>query len=194
VPRRPLGCYRQPRGDRAAHRHEPRGTEVRARGERTFVTAFGAGATLTPEAVDALDLGPEDLVHVSSYRLLKRSNGATLGPWLACLSRDPLVLLDPRPLVRDIPTVIWAAALDRADWRSCGARGARLLTGESDDRLAAHALRALVPNLVVRRGPGARTLAPSLRRSRRKPLCCDRCKVPTLTEMHSFGLAPDAAG
>lgn len=98
-------------------------------------------------------------MHVSGYRLLKRSNGATLGPWLACLSRDPLVLLDPGPLVRDIPTAIWAAAVGCADWLNCSAREARLLTGESDDRLAAHALRALVPNLVVLRGPGGRLLA-----------------------------------
>lgn len=104
------------------------------------------------------------------------------------------MLLDPGPLVRDIPTAIWAAAVGCADWLSCSAREARLLTVESDDRLAAHALRALVPNVVLLSGPGAPSRAPSLRRSRRKPLCGDRCKVPTLTEMHSFGLAPDAAG
>jgi sugar/nucleoside kinase (ribokinase family) len=123
-----------------------------ADGERTFVTVFGAEATLTAEALAAVHPGADDLVHVSGYGLLGRSNGAVLGPWLAALGPGPVVLLDPGPLVRDIPAAIWQAALDRADWLSSNVREAVLLTGRTGADAVA-ALLELVPNVILRLGP-----------------------------------------
>ncbi len=123
-----------------------------ADGERTFVTVFGAEATLTAEALAAVHPGPDDLVHVSGYGLLDRSNGAVLGPWLAALGPGPVVLLDPGPLVRDIPAAVWEAAVGRADWLSGNAREVELLTGRTGSD-AVSALLERVPNVLLRLGP-----------------------------------------
>ena len=44
-------------------------------GERTFVTVFGAEASLTAEALAGIRIAEGDLVHVSGYGLLESTNG-----------------------------------------------------------------------------------------------------------------------
>jgi sugar/nucleoside kinase (ribokinase family) len=116
-------------------------------GERTFVTSFGAEAQLTSPPV----VGAGDLVHASGYGLLESTNGAVLTPWLGSVADGVTVLLDPGPLAADIPSL--DTVRERADWLSCNAREAQLLTGEPDAASAARALATVWRGVVVRLGP-----------------------------------------
>lgn len=120
-------------------------------GERTFVTVFGAEASLTADALAGIRLGEGDLVHVSGYGLLASTNGEAIARWLESVPPGHVVLVDPGPLVSDIPPSVWAAAEARADWISCNLREARLMTGEPGPAVAAEAL-ARRGNVVVRLG------------------------------------------
>jgi len=119
-------------------------------GERTFVTVFGAEATLTRNALEGIRVSPGDFVHVSGYGLLERTNGRVLSPWLELLEPGVTVLFDPGPLVGDIPADVMARVASRADWLSCNLREARILTGATDESSAAVALRERFANVVVR--------------------------------------------
>jgi sugar/nucleoside kinase (ribokinase family) len=96
-------------------------------GERTFVTAFGAEAKLTAEAVGSITVAPGDILHLSGYGLLRTTNGSVLAPWLREVPPDVTVLFDPGPLVADIPAESLATVVGRADWVSCNEREARSL-------------------------------------------------------------------
>ena len=58
------------------------------------------------------------------------------------LRPEHVVLLDPGPLVRDIPSEVWAVAAARADWISCSLAEARAITGATDAAEAAAALNS----------------------------------------------------
>jgi sugar/nucleoside kinase (ribokinase family) len=116
-------------------------------GERTFVTSFGAEAQLS--STPTVSVG--DFVHASGYGLLETTNGAVLTPWLGSVPDGVTVLLDPGPLAADIPSLDTVRA--RADWLSCNAREAQLLTGEPDAASAARALAKVWRAVVVRLGP-----------------------------------------
>jgi sugar/nucleoside kinase (ribokinase family) len=128
---------------------------VDAEGERTFVTSPGAEATLTPEDLAPLRPGPQDLIYVSGYSLLYEANRAALTGWLPRLDPAVTVIVDPGPLVGEIPSVALELLLDRADWWSCNAREAALLTGIDDPSAAAHAVRSWLKrgSALVRTGP-----------------------------------------
>jgi len=121
-------------------------------GERRFITAFGAEATLTAGQLAGLAIQPGDVVHVSGYGLLGATNAGSLPGWLLGLRSEHLVLFDPGPLVNQIPDGTLRAVLDRADWLSCNEREALLLTGESSASRAAEALSAGSAGVVVRVG------------------------------------------
>jgi sugar/nucleoside kinase (ribokinase family) len=137
-------------------------------GERTFVTVFGAEARLTSNALDRIRVGSDDFVHVSGYGLLERTNARVLAPWIAALESGPVVLLDPGPLVRDIPDDVLAAVAGRTDWLSCNLHEAQLMTGAHDASQAASALLERFAHVVVRLGadgclvatPGGGTVVP----------------------------------
>jgi sugar/nucleoside kinase (ribokinase family) len=128
-------------------------------GERTFVTSFGAEASLDSEALATVAVEPTDIIHVSGYGLLDSTNAAVIVPWLASLDPRVCVLLDPGPLVADIRPAVWSAALARADWLSCNEREAALITGAADARSAVGLLAQLAPGVVVRRGAAGCLLA-----------------------------------
>ncbi|MFE7169979.1 PfkB family carbohydrate kinase [Streptomyces sp. NPDC057616] len=111
-------------------------------GERTFVTSFGAEATLTPADADAIaaQLRPEDLVQLSGYGLVLPGNGPLLSRLAAALPAGTTLCFDPGPLVADIPESVLAPVLARTDWLSANAREARIMTGHEDPRTAAAAL------------------------------------------------------
>jgi sugar/nucleoside kinase (ribokinase family) len=94
-------------------------------GEYTFVTSPGAEARLTADRLAALTVRPNDVVHVSGYGLAYPVNGPALAGWLSTLDPQVTVLVDPGPLVADIPAPVLAAVLARADWWSCNEREAR---------------------------------------------------------------------
>ncbi len=118
-------------------------------GERTFVTVFGAEATLSARALAEIRLETGDYLHVSGYGLLEATNGAVLAEWLPSVAAGVVVLVDPGPLVNDISPPVWAAARSRADWVSCNLREAQLMTGLADPDAAS---QALGDNVLVRLG------------------------------------------
>ncbi|MEU9410785.1 PfkB family carbohydrate kinase [Streptomyces sp. NPDC048281] len=121
-------------------------------GERTFVTSFGAEATLAPADVAAVRarLHPGDLVQLSGYGLALPGNGPLLSGLTAALPAGSVLCLDPGPLVADIPESVLAPVLARTDWLSANAREARIMTGHEDPRAAATELaRRLAPGAGV---------------------------------------------
>jgi sugar/nucleoside kinase (ribokinase family) len=139
-------------------------TMVEAGGERTFLTSRGAEATLTAADLDRVIPAARDAIYVSGYSLVHDSNRAALLGWLARLSGGQLVFFDPGPLVGSIPAAALAAALGRADWLTCNAREATILTGRADPQEAAAALAgrpgpAGRTRVLVRTGPGGCLIA-----------------------------------
>jgi len=142
-------------------------------GERTFVTVFGAEASLSADDLAGIrlgdtdlnehdlnehdlnehDLNEHDLVHVSGYGLLASTNAAVLAPWIATIAPGHTVLVDPGPLGSDIPAEVLASVAVRADWFSCNLREALVLTGAVDARGAATALRETWRAVIIRLGP-----------------------------------------
>jgi sugar/nucleoside kinase (ribokinase family) len=123
---------------------------IDADGERTFVTVFGAEASLTD--MHGVEVAAGDLLHVSGYGLLERTNASVLAPWLAEVAEGVVMLLDPGPLCGDIHPGVLARLKSRVDWFSCNLREARLLTGQVDAAAAATALAGEWRSVVVRLG------------------------------------------
>jgi sugar/nucleoside kinase (ribokinase family) len=129
-------------------------TLVEASGERTFLTSPGAEATLTGGDLGRVSPAARDAVYLSGYGLVHDSNRAALLGWLARLGDGQPVFFDPGPLVGSIPAGALATVLDRADWLTCNAREAALLTGVADPRAAAAVLagRTSRSRVLVRTG------------------------------------------
>lgn len=106
-------------------------------GERTFVTSPGAEARLRPPDLAAVPLRPGDAVYVSGYDLCYPISGAALGDWLPTLPPDVLLVVDPGPLVAEIPPQRLERVLARTDLFSSNAREAGILTHSTDAREAA---------------------------------------------------------
>ena len=135
-------------------------TVVEAGGERTFLTSPGAEATLDAASLAAVTAGPADAVYLSGYGLAHPASRAALAAWLAEVPEASLVVFDPGPLIDGIPPDALARVLGRADWLTCNAREAALLSGERDPARALHALSrrpAWAPRrgqrVLVRTGP-----------------------------------------
>ena len=128
---------------------------VDASGERTFVTSPGAEATLTLRDLTELRPDPQDIVYMTGYSLLYAANRAALIEWLPSVDPKATVVVDPGPLVDQIPQDALDLVLARADWWSCNAREATLLTGLGEPSAAAHALRARLRrgSVLLRTGP-----------------------------------------
>ncbi|MFL6052840.1 MAG: PfkB family carbohydrate kinase [Actinoallomurus sp.] len=124
-------------------------------GERTFATSVGAEATLTYERLAGIRVGPTDAIYVSGYGLVFPANRTALSRWLGTLPDDATVVVDPGPLVADIPAAVLEPVLARTDWWSCNLHEAAALTGGADPERAATALagRTGRAGVVVRMGP-----------------------------------------
>jgi sugar/nucleoside kinase (ribokinase family) len=124
-------------------------------GERTFLTSRGAEATVTAADLDAIALHRHDAVCLSGYGLVHPSNAAALHGWLARLGDDHVVIFDPGPLVRSAPAGVLGPVLDRADWLTCNAREAAMLTGSADRWDALRGLAGRLPRagILLRVGP-----------------------------------------
>lgn len=119
---------------------------VEPSGERTFVTGVGAEGLLLPEQLAQVRTEAEDIVYISGYSLLHPSNRQALLAWLPGVSSR--VLLDPCPLVADIPGEVLDAVLPHVDVLSCNAEEARTLAGVPEIASAA-------PKLAGRLGPSS---------------------------------------
>ncbi|TNU73929.1 sugar kinase [Miniimonas arenae] len=116
-------------------------------GERTFLTAPGLEAHLTPGMLAAVRVHRKDVVVVSGYDLVN-PGGRALAAWVTAVP-DACVLLDPGPLVGEIDREVLLAVAHRADVLTLNERETRLLGG-------AAAVRHLVrPEATVLRRRGA---------------------------------------
>jgi sugar/nucleoside kinase (ribokinase family) len=124
-------------------------------GERTFLTSRGAEATLTTADLARVRPGPQDAVYLSGYGLAHPANRAALLGWLEQLDDGRIVIFDPGPLVPALPTGALSTVLGRADWLTCNAREATLLTGAQDPQhaLALLTQRSSRAGVLVRTGP-----------------------------------------
>lgn len=125
---------------------------VESTGERTFVTAFGAEVSLTAAQLATVTLRPGDVVHVSGYGLLGRSDGQGLAGWVAALPEAHPVVFDPGPLVADIDRAVLDTVLARADWTSLNEAEVIAVTGAPDARSGTASLVGRARGAVVRRG------------------------------------------
>jgi len=123
---------------------------VEADAERTFVTAPGTEARLSLDDLRALELRAGDAIYVSGYDLAYPVSGAALEAWLPDLAPASLLVIDPGPLVADIPPERLTRVLARADIISLNAREMGLLTGVPDLPEAARLLlNGLAPGALV---------------------------------------------
>ena len=126
-------------------------------GERTFLTAPGAEASLGAADLAAVTAAPGDVVYLSGYSFARPGSRAALLDWLARLGPAAnLVVFDPGPLADQIPAAALAAVLSRTDWLTCNAREAAILSGGRDPLAAARVLagRQQGRGVIVRTGPG----------------------------------------
>jgi sugar/nucleoside kinase (ribokinase family) len=115
-------------------------TMVDSAGERTFVTSRGAEVTATAADLASVRARPADAVYLSGYGLLDPGGPPPVLDWLGRLGQPNLVFFDPGPLVASVPGGVLDRVLRRADWLTCNAREAALLTGCDDPPAAARAL------------------------------------------------------
>jgi ribokinase len=124
-------------------------TFVDDRAERSFVTSPGVEAVLTAEHLAGIVVRPADIVAVSGYDLAYPGSQSALAAWVASLPLGQPVLLDPGPLVPEIPRDLWAAVLSRTTVLTLNEREARLLADRrdsgSDDVVLHTALRRQHP-------------------------------------------------
>ncbi|WP_236545249.1 PfkB family carbohydrate kinase [Tropicimonas marinistellae] len=121
-------------------------------GERTFVAAEGAEGHMNLDDLEAMDLSGVTRVMVSGYTLLYAGARDAVAAWIARAENLPPLLLDPCPLVAEIPQDVLRPVLARAEWVSANAQEAAHLTGYSDPRAAAQALAENRQGAVLRVG------------------------------------------
>jgi sugar/nucleoside kinase (ribokinase family) len=124
-------------------------------GERTFVTSPGSESRLRPADLAAIPLAATDVVYLSGYDLGYLISGASLEWWLPGLDLEIPLVIDPGPLVTEIPASRWSQALARASILTLSSREALLLTGrESALEAAALLVEQVAPDgwVVLRSG------------------------------------------
>jgi len=113
---------------------------VESNAERTFVTSPGTESRLSLSDLYIIPLQSSDAVYVSGYDLGYPISGASLSEWLPTLPAHCLLIIDPSPLVADIPPDRLQTTLARCDILSLNAREIELLTGRTDVPEAASVL------------------------------------------------------
>jgi sugar/nucleoside kinase (ribokinase family) len=94
--------------------------------ERTFVTAPGVESEVTDDDLTRAGLRRDDAVYVSGYDLCYPMTGRVVARW--CTGGAPgLLVVDPGPLVADIPPEVLEPVLARVDVLTLNAREDRLL-------------------------------------------------------------------
>jgi sugar/nucleoside kinase (ribokinase family) len=96
--------------------------------ERTFVTTPGVEARLSIEDLNAIPLLPGDAIYVSGYDLCYPISGQALEQWLLSLPAQHLLVIDPGPLVAQIPPLRLERILTRIDLLSPNARETSILS------------------------------------------------------------------
>ncbi|MBV8103239.1 MAG: ribokinase [Hyphomicrobiales bacterium] len=126
-------------------------------GERTFITSPGVEAQVDRRKLEDLDLKASDVVFVSGYDLSYPTLGREIVRWIALWRDCILLVVDPGPLVADIPKAVLNATLARTRLLTLNRREAALLTGTEDIRKAAAlALPRLAKDALLMVRDGAR--------------------------------------
>jgi sugar/nucleoside kinase (ribokinase family) len=141
--------------------------------ERTFVTRLGAEMDLSLDRLRTLRPGPGDFVYTVGYSLLPGPRADDLLTWIGGLPEGVRLVLDPAPVVGDIPGATLDRALARVDLLSLSAAEAATVTGRAVPEEAAALLLPRIRSggtVVVRdsargcvvagNGPGAGDAAP----------------------------------
>ncbi|MDR3360063.1 MAG: PfkB family carbohydrate kinase [Bifidobacteriaceae bacterium] len=141
--------------------------------ERTFVSSAGAETQVGPSGEVAIGARPGDVVYVGGYSLAHPAKAAALRRAVAALPPGVRLLVDPSPLVGELPAKVWEWLVGRADIWSMNLREAAALArvlagapsgGAADGRAdAVHLAQALAETLggtvVVRRGAAGAVVA-----------------------------------
>ncbi|HEV8032164.1 MAG TPA: PfkB family carbohydrate kinase [Stellaceae bacterium] len=101
-------------------------------GERSFITSPGVEARLGRRRFGDIPLRAGDAVFVSGYDLCYPALGPAIAAWIAALPGDVLLVVDPGPLVADIPSGIRDTALSRAGILTLNRREAQLFAEAED--------------------------------------------------------------
>lgn len=124
-------------------------------GERTFVSSPGVEAALAGRRFADLPVRAGDTVFASGYDLSYPELGPAIADWMAGLPRSIGFVVDPGPLVADIPPSVMAQVMPRATVWSMNRREAGLLLGTEDPTEACRLMRqTLAPDalLILRDG------------------------------------------
>ncbi len=123
---------------------------VDASAERTFVTHLGAEMDLPLADLRTLCPVAGDLVYVVGYSLLPGPRTDELVTWIGELPAGVRLVLDPAPVVGDIPAPTLSSVLARTDVLSLSAAEAATVTGTTDlERCAALLAERVGPGGVV---------------------------------------------
>ena len=135
---------------------------VDADGERTFLTSVGAEATVAGTELARITVQPRDTVYLSGYALLSPTGGPALAQWTAHLPDEATLVVDPQPLVAEIPAGVLGPVMERVDWWTCNLAEATRSTGCSEPFAAAGQLLDLTAraSVLVRLGPAGCLVAP----------------------------------
>ncbi|MFE1170671.1 PfkB family carbohydrate kinase [Nocardiopsis sp. NPDC058789] len=120
---------------------------VDASAERSFVTRLGAETDLPLADLRTLRPEPGDFVYTVGYSLLPGARADELVTWISELPPGVRLVLDPAPVVGDVPAATLATVLGRTDVLSLSAAEAVTVTGTAD-------LHAAAAMLVERVAPG----------------------------------------
>ncbi|ADH68879.1 PfkB family carbohydrate kinase [Nocardiopsis dassonvillei] len=99
--------------------------------ERTFVTRLGAEMDLTLDRLRTLRPGPGDFVYTVGYSLLPGPRADDLLTWIGGLPEGVRLVLDPAPVVGDVPGPTLDRVLARVDLLSLSAAEAATVTGRA---------------------------------------------------------------
>lgn len=111
-------------------------------GERTFITQPGVEACLDTSTLAGLTVADEDAVYVSGYDLAYPVSGSTIYGLVASRPPGAPLILDPGPLLADIPAELLAGVLRRTTLLTMNRREAALLTDCEDPQEAAEAVHS----------------------------------------------------
>lgn len=132
-------------------------TLVEPGGERTFVTHPGVESRLDANALALLTINATDAVYVSGYDLAYEVSGPAVGSWLGTGPLGTPLVVDPGPLVADIPPDRLYAVLGRTTLLTLNCWEAQIMTGSTDVAAVIAALRPrLAPDALVVLRAGAR--------------------------------------
>ncbi len=105
-------------------------------GQGSYITMPGVEATLAPADLAQLAVHDVDVLAVSGYDLLYPVSGPSIIAWLAAQSwgagRGPRIVLDPGPLVAQIPASTMRSIMASVAVLTLNVREARLLAGMPD--------------------------------------------------------------